>query len=212
MDLAQVLLLFIPLLISLTVHEAGHALVAYWGGDRTAYLGGQVSLNPVPHVKREPFGMVILPLIAIFMSQGQWTIGFASTPIDPLWAQAHPRRAALMALAGPVANLLLAALAFALLKVLKASGMDLYGPGTGAVVKIALMFLTLNVLLMVFNLIPIPPLDGASVLEGLLPRQIGPLLNLVRATPMFGIIGIVAAWKLMDVLYPPARDFVLGML
>src|SRR5512145_2951555 len=92
-------------LLSLTFHEAAHAWAARRGGDDTAYLGGQVTLDPRPHVRREPFGMVIFPILSYAMSHSM--LGWASTPFDPAWAQAHPRRAAAMSAAGPAANALL---------------------------------------------------------------------------------------------------------
>ena len=90
---------------SVTLHEASHAWAALRGGDPTAYLGGQVSIDPRPHMRREPFGMVILPLMGVVMAG--WPFGWASAPYDPEWARAHPRRAAWMSLAGPGANLAL---------------------------------------------------------------------------------------------------------
>src|SRR5690348_7572570 len=100
---------FIVFLFSTTLHEAAHAWAALRGGDLTAYHGGQVSLDPRPHIKREPFGMVVLPLVSA-LAFG-WPMGYASAPYDPDWARRHPRRAALMALAGPGANLLLVVVA-----------------------------------------------------------------------------------------------------
>ena len=94
---------YLVFVVSTTAHEASHALAAYVGGDRTAYLGGQVPLNPLPHIKREPFGMVIMPLLGAF-SYG-WPIGWASTPYDPRWEQRYPRRAAWMAAAGPAVTM-----------------------------------------------------------------------------------------------------------
>ena len=96
----------IVFVVSITAHEAAHALAAYVGGDPTAYQGGQVSLNPLPHMRREPFGMVLAPLLSTFTIG--FPIGWASTPYDPLWEERHPRRAAWMAAAGPAANLALA--------------------------------------------------------------------------------------------------------
>src|SRR6188474_1421801 len=97
-----------------------HALVALKLGDPTAYYGGQVTLSPIPHMKREPIGMLVLPLLTA-LTQG-WAIGWASAPYDPHWAARYPRRAALMAAAGPIGNLMLAGIAFVLLKVGLASG------------------------------------------------------------------------------------------
>src|SRR5215207_5965222 len=105
---------FLAFLFSTTVHEAMHAFVAWKGGDPTAYHGGQVSLSPIPHIRREPFGMLVVPLLTS-LTQG-WAIGWASTPYDPIWAVRHPTRAALMAAAGPAGNLLIALAAFLLIK------------------------------------------------------------------------------------------------
>src|SRR5438093_12390965 len=111
--LIQGLLWFAAFLLSTTVHEAAHALAALRGGDPTAYLGGQVSFSPIPHIRREPIGMLVVPLVTT-LTNG-WAIGWASTPYDPLWAARHSRRAATMAAAGPAANLLLTLTAFAAL-------------------------------------------------------------------------------------------------
>src|SRR5918997_3227863 len=119
-DLAMALLYFVVFLFSTTLHEAAHAWTALRLGDPTAYRGGQVSLDPVPHIRREPFGMVVLPLLSVMLSG--WPFGFASAPYDPAWAQRHPKRAAMMALAGPAANLLLVMGAGILLRALAAAG------------------------------------------------------------------------------------------
>ena len=94
---------YVVFLFSTTCHEAAHALAAKIGGDNTADLGGQVSLNPIPHIRRSPYGMVVFPLLSFFLLNGGM-IGFASAPYDPSWARRHPHRAALMALAGPATN------------------------------------------------------------------------------------------------------------
>src|SRR5947209_12732926 len=98
---------FFVFLFSTTLHEAGHALAALRLGDPTAYHGGQVTLSPFPHIRREPFGMVAVPLLSFVLSKGSWMMGWASAPYDPEWAHRYPKRAAIMALAGPAANLLL---------------------------------------------------------------------------------------------------------
>src|SRR5215472_11606299 len=100
---------YVVLLFSTTCHEGAHALAAKLGGDLTAFHGGQVSLDPLPHIRREPFGMVIFPVLSYVF--GGWMMGWASAPYDPLWAQRHPRRAAWMSLAGPGANFALALVA-----------------------------------------------------------------------------------------------------
>ena len=90
-------------LCSTVCHEAAHAWSALRLGDDTASRGGQVSLNPIPHVKREPMGMVVVPLLSWFAAG--WIMGWASAPYNAVWARLYPRRAAIMAAAGPAANL-----------------------------------------------------------------------------------------------------------
>ena len=111
---------YVVFLLSTTCHEAAHALVAKWGGDTTALEGGQVSLNPWPHIQREPFGMVVMPLIGI--ASGSGLIGWASAPYNPEWAMEHPKHAARMSLAGPVANFGIATLAGVLMRIGLAMG------------------------------------------------------------------------------------------
>src|SRR5438093_6086703 len=96
---------YVVFLLSLTCHEASPAFAAKLGGDLTAFHGGQVTLNPVPHMRREPFGMLLVPLLSYLL--GGWMIGWASAPYDPFWHSRYPRRAAWMSLAGPGANFLL---------------------------------------------------------------------------------------------------------
>ncbi|MBK8975976.1 MAG: site-2 protease family protein [Planctomycetes bacterium] len=222
------ILLFTVLVVSLTVHEAAHALVAMLGGDRTAYLGGQVTLNPIPHMRREPFGMLILPLIVIFGSGGSMCMGFAHAPIDPHWAARHPRRAALMSAAGPLSNFLLAGIAVLALmwmrdadlvrmsvvdhlSFVRASDGNDYVHAAGRILSV---FAFLNGILGVFNLFPWPPLDGAGVVEGLLPRQTGRFFESVRHQPTMMIVGILVVWYAMREIVPEIyfllRDWIGG--
>ncbi len=99
---------YVAFLFQLTCHEAAHALAANWGGDDTAARGGILTLNPLPHIQREPFGTVLVPALSLLLAG--WMVGWGSAPYDPLWQRRHPHRAAWMALAGPGANLLLAVL------------------------------------------------------------------------------------------------------
>jgi Zn-dependent protease len=224
----QSALLFVVLLVSLVVHEASHAAVALLGGDRTAYLGGQVTLNPIPHIQREPFGTVILPLLVLAMSEGTMILGYAHAPFDPVWAQRHPQRAALMSLAGPASNFLLFAVAFLGLKLMIAGDLVSAIPGREALLyvrppedggavyataKILSTFLFLNLLLGLFNLLPWPPLDGAGVVEGLGPRSVRRFYGHIRAQPIFALLGIFAAWRLLGLIFEPAlRTVVLDWL
>src|SRR5512145_2415581 len=156
-------------LLSLTCHEAAHAWAARRGGDDTAYLAGQVTLNPLPHVQREPIGTILVPLLTYFLGSHHWMLGWASAPYDPHWEARHPHRAAAMSAAGPAANLVLAIAAFVVLKIGLAGGwwvvpLDvtvdrLVAAPDGAVAalnglgRFLSIVLTLNVVLGVFNLI-----------------------------------------------------------
>jgi len=204
-------------LLSLTCHEAGHALVARWGGDDTAYLSGQVTLNPWPHIRREPMGTIVVPMLTYFFMG--WMMGWASAPYDPRWEDRHPTRAAAMSAAGPAANFLLFAIAFAILKVGLLAGVWVVpiadisidrlvtaGAGAAGVVDAAGRFLSvllgLNLILGVFNLMPFPPLDGASVLGGLV-APVRSLYQRLRAYPAVGFVGLIVAWRLFPPLIRP---------
>jgi len=223
-DPATGFLWFLAFLFSTTVHEAMHAWAAMRGGDLTAYHGGQVSLSPLPHIQREPIGMLVLPLLTA-LTQG-WAIGWASAPYDPYWAARYPKRAALMAAAGPVGNLILAATAFLLLKVGLTSGMfaapshvsfsgvvEATSAGVPEFAAALLsIFLMLNVLLFAFNLLPLPPLDGAAVLGLVLPRDKAIALQQFTHQPWIQILGIAIAWKFFPLLSRPLFAFVLALL
>jgi Zn-dependent protease len=219
------LLWFVVFLFSTTVHEAMHALAALRGGDDTAYLGGQVSLSPVPHIRREPIGMLVVPLLTAFTNG--WAIGWASTPYDPLWAARHPRRAAAMAAAGPAGNLLIALAAFGLMKaglsagwfvppdrvsfssLVAAAGDVGWITAAGQVLTVLLV---LNVLLCVFILLPVPPLDGGSAIGGLLPARAAVALQSFTQNPMFGLIGILVAWQVFPYMARPLFSAVIRLV
>jgi Zn-dependent protease len=219
LELAFGFLQYVVFLLSTTCHEASHSLAAKWGGDTTALEAGQVSLNPLPHIKREPFGMVIVPLLGIAFRSG--LIGWASAPYNPLWSQRHPRRAAWMSLAGPAANFSLALLAGILMRIGLAMGsfMPLYpspahivgavsqaGAADG-IATILSIFFSLNILLGFFNLIPFPPLDGYGVL-GLFTTEGGALRLQELRMKMggFSLLGLIIAWQLFNRAYPDLFD------
>jgi len=202
-----IILLFVTLIISLTVHEAAHALFALLGGDRTAYQAGQVTLNPIPHMRREPFGMVALPLLSLFLSGGTMCFGFAHAPIDARWAYHNPKKAALMSAAGPLSNVLLATLAFAVLWFIGKPESD----AANAIRRIASVFLLLNLLLAVFNVIPLPPLDGAGVVTGLWPRM-RRVYDAIQRIPYSGIVIFVLLIQVLPYLFWPVFDAVDRLL
>ena len=169
-DFAQAFISFIVLLFSLTVHETAHAFTADRLGDPTARLLGRISLNPLVHA--DPIGTVLFPLIALFT--GVPLIGWAKpVPVNVARLRHTRRDYVLVAAAGPASNLALALLAGIALRLIPVSPVTL--GETNVSVPIAMTLsraLLVNVLLAVFNMIPIPPLDGGNVLSGLLPRAI----------------------------------------
>ena len=223
-DLTSLALWYAALLFSLVCHEAAHAWAALRGGDPTAYHGGQVSLDPRPHIQREPFGTVVAPLLAF--AWGGWMIGWASTPYDPRWAAAHPRRAAWMALAGPAANALLVVAAALAIRVGIFAGVfdaplaiaaDRIAVGVaGGVWETLASFVSilfaLNLLLLVFNLIPVPPLDGSGALALVLPEATAFRVRLAFANPMWGFFGILVAWLAIRELFPPILAVAIQLL
>ena len=215
---------YVVFLLSTTCHEAAHALAAKLGGDLTAFHGGQVSLDPITHIRREPFGMVIFPILSFLA--GGWMMGWASAPYDPFWANQHPRRAAWMSLAGPGANFVLAALAALLIHVGiwthvlappdSASFTHIVAsvkPGAAGAASLLSVLFSLNLLLGVFNLLPVPPLDGFGALGLLLPEEAArKLQNLPRQMRGFSMIGLLIAWRLFDPLFDPVFTLALGAL
>jgi len=204
---------YVAFLFSTTCHEASHALVAKLGGDSTAALGGQVSLNPVPHIQREPWGMVVIPILALLFTGGM--IGWASAPFDPLWERRHPRRAALMALAGPAANYTLMLIAVIGLRVGSAAGWLHADPITHrpdfATVTL-LSFFSLNLLLGTFNLLPVPPLDGSSVIMLFMSESTAQrYLDWLRESA-YARLGLLVGLLAMRYLYAPVQDFATDLL
>lgn len=206
---------YLVFLFSLVAHEASHALAAWKLGDSTAYDGGQVTLDPTPHIKREPFGTVVVPLIA-FVSQG-WMIGWASAPYNRAWARLYPKRAALMALAGPSANLLIVIIAFGLMKAGLAA--DLFTTPLSvslqkvvvatepnwsyAAAQILSIAFSLNLILFLFNLVPLPPLDGSSIIKLVLPDGVQARYDDLVSHPAAAWGGIIAAWWLFPIVGVP---------
>ena len=214
-DPALALVYYVVFVFSVTLHEAAHAWAALRGGDPTAYHGGQVSLSPLPHMRREPIGMVLLPILTVIVSG--WPFGYASAPYDPLWADRHPRRAAWMALAGPAANLAIMAVAALVLRVGLGRGVflppesvffsqivvsnssDLASAGG---MLLSVLF-SMNLLLAVLNLIPVPPLDGAGALGLVLSEDTARRYQNFVTGSGLGIIGIVIAWQLVGKIFHP---------
>jgi Zn-dependent protease len=224
MELVLGITWYVALLVALTCHEAAHGFVALKLGDPTAYRRGQVTLDPVAHIRREPFGTVIMPIVSYVFAG--WMIGWASSPYDPYWARNNRKSAALMALAGPAANLILVVLAGLairagiLLGVFHAPESVTFeqvtaatSPGfaNSASVAISIVF-SLNLILLVFNLIPLPPLDGSEVLSLFLSDGSAERYTQLLQQPGSRIIGLIVAWWLLDVILNPIPPLALNTL
>ena len=177
-NFAQVFIAFVVLLFSLTIHEMAHAWTADRLGDPTARLLGRVSLNPLVHA--DLIGTVVFPLVALV--SGAPLIGWAKpVPVNIRRLRHERRDYVLVAAAGPASNLALAVGAAVILAAFPVSPVVLGEPNMSALVAAALRFVVwLNILLAVFNMLPIPPLDGGNVLSGLLPHRFAAMLNQVR--------------------------------
>jgi Zn-dependent protease len=223
LNLALATVWYAVFIVSLTFHEAAHAFAALKFGDPTAYYQGQVTLDPVPHIRRSPFGMVIVPIVSFIL--GGWMIGWASAPYDPYWADSNRRKAALMAMAGPAANfvlILLAALAIRagmLMGFFHAPEQITFsritsatpGPANAVSILISILF-SLNLVLLAFNLIPLPPLDGSSILTFFLSDQAARRYNAVIQEPQYRLIGLIIAWHMLDFILRPVHTIALNIL
>ena len=205
-DISSIVASIAIVLLSLTVHEAAHAWTADRLGDPTARLLGRVSLNPLVHI--DPIGTVLLPLIAAVSNFP--IIGWAKPVPVNTSRLGHPRRDfMLVAAAGPASNLVLALIAAVLFQVVPA-------PGFAArsqldFVDVLFMAATINIFLAVFNLVPIPPLDGGNVLAGLLPPSAAEVLDKLRPFGFIILYALMFTGILSSLIVPPAL-FLRGLL
>ncbi len=223
-NLAEGLLWYLAFMFSMVVHEASHALAALKLGDSTAYDGGQVTLDPVPHIKREPIGTIFVPIFSFLVSG--WMIGWASAPYDRDWARNYPDRSAMMALAGPLSNLMLVLLSGVAIRLgialdwfyapeyvdfthVTASYQD--GVLAGGAALLSILF-TLNVILCIFNLIPLPPLDGSGIVPLFISKEKAvSYMDFIHNTPLL-LIGLFIAWEIFGHIFDPIHTLSLNML
>ncbi len=205
LDFTQIATLFVLLIGSLTFHEAAHAWTANKLGDPTARILGRLSLNPAVHI--DVIGTIVFPLIALFT--GVPLIGWAKpVPVD-MRNLRHPRRDfAIVALAGPISNLILAAVGAIIFKAMP-------DPGSGAsgemIARVVILFVLINVLLAVFNMIPIPPLDGGNVLMGILPESMAVVIDKLRPWG-FMLLYVLMLTGLLSAMTMPVRNAILNWL
>ena len=210
-------------LLSTTLHEASHAYAAMLGGDLTGYHEGQVTLDPRPHIKREPFGMVLVPIFTFVT--GGWMLGWASVPFDTRWADRFPHRAGWMSLAGPAANLALVLLAGIGIHVGMSMGVldrpesidfstvtsALNGDYGFLASGLSILF-SLNLILFVFNLLPFPPLDGSGVILLFMSEERARKVQAIMHQPILALGGFLVAWHFFTEIYGPFFTFALNLL
>ncbi len=184
----------IPVLFAITVHEAAHGYVARMFGDNTAYVLGRVTLNPIKHI--DPIGTVVLPLgMALFTP---FIFGWAKpVPVD--WSSLrHPKRDMIwVAAAGPGVNLVMAILWAILFSVLQMVGVQ-----ERFFFEVAQAGVSVNLVIMALNLLPIPPLDGGRIVAGLLPHDLSNAYSRIEPFGLFIIVGLLVTGALSFVLQP----------
>jgi Zn-dependent protease len=204
-DLVSAVIPFLIVLLSLTIHEAAHAWTAFRLGDPTAKNLGRISLNPLVHI--DAIGTILLPLIAAVSNLP--IIGWAKpVPVDTRRLRDPRRDFMIVAAAGPVSNLLQAFAIAVLFHVLPLERLDLWNLHWPNVFRRAA---DINVLLAVFNMIPVPPLDGGNVLAGLLPPSGAVVIDRIRPYGFFLLYALMLTGVLSAIMRPVQR-FVLGWL
>ena len=187
----------IPVLFAITLHEAAHGYVARYFGDATAYLQGRISLNPIRHI--DPVGTILLPILTLWV--GGILFGWAKPVPVNFGALRNPKKDMLwVALAGPASNLFMAFGWALVAKLALASAGNNYF--AEPMLKMAQIGININIVLMVLNLLPLPPLDGGRIAVSLLPRQQGYQLSRLEPYGMFILIFLAVTPVLGWVLKP----------
>lgn len=197
----------LPVLFAITVHEVAHGWVARRFGDSTAFMLGRLTLNPVKHI--DPIGTLLVPGLLLMM--GGFMFGWAK-PVPVAWENLrNPKRdMAIVALAGPVANLLMAILWALLMKLglLLGGQLDML---SRPLVYMGAAGISINVMLMVLNLLPLPPLDGGRVMAGLLPDRLAHAYNRIEPFGFFILLGLLISGVLGYIMTPFVKIIQTGI-
>jgi len=202
-DLKRTVLLFVPLILSLAVHEFAHAWSAYKLGDDTAARAGRLTLNPFVHA--DLIGTIVFPLLGV-------PFGWAKpVPVDPSRFRRDVRMGtgmAITAAAGPVSNIILAILVTTLFALLARFAPEFLGQGNG-IRELLVTAIFLNVNLALFNFIPVPPLDGSRIVDGFMPLRLRPQWERLMA---FSPFLLIAVFMFAGRIISGPSNFVLGLL
>ena len=210
MDIANIIqtiaIYALPVLFAITVHEAAHGYVARHYGDNTAWMLGRVTLNPLKHI--DPVGTILMPLFLYVATSGAFLFGYAKPVPVRFDRLRHPKRDMIwVALAGPASNLIQALFWGALLYVLL--GLGLHEPFFLQMCKGGVL---VNIVMFVFNLFPLPPLDGGRVLTGLLPREAANALARVEPYGFFIVMALVVSGVVSSLWMRPLMNATYGLL
>ena len=206
MDWKRLIPAFMAYAVSLAFHESAHAWTAWKLGDPTGRIEGRITLNPIPHI--DPFGTILLPLMLWWSTNGQVMFGYAK-PVryNPYALRNGPIGSSMVAGAGPASNFLLAGIAALVLAFLVKTGAAHFEIGETFLVSLV----TVNVYLALFNLLPFPPLDGGTVVSGLLPRGLARAYGAIEPYGFVILIVLMATHVLNPLLYG-AHDAIVGPL
>ena len=214
-DLIQTVLIYaLPVLFSITVHEAAHGYAARYFGDYTATMLGRVTLNPIKHI--DPIGTILMPLLLYFSTSGAFLFGYAKpVPVNFSHLRRPKRDMIWVALAGPASNFVQAIAWALLLVVLLATNVE-----ERFFMEMARAGVLVNLVMWAFNLFPLPPLDGGRILVGLLPTKAAITFSriepygffIVLALVLLGIVGTVWLRPLMDIGYSVINTLISPLL
>ena len=206
-DWGQVALLVAVLVPSVILHEVSHGVVALWYGDDTAKQAGRLTLNPLPHI--DPFGTILLPLLLSLGGLGAF--GYAKpVPVRPNRLRDPRQHSLYVSLVGPAVNIVLAAMAVLVFRTFFSDG-PLLGPSLAA--RAVFFFGLVNVILAVFNLLPIPPLDGSAMVERVLPERWWPMWLRLRQWSMGILLLLVLALPgALGSIFRPVIQLYAGLL
>ncbi len=215
---------YVVFVFSTVLHEFAHVIVGLRLGGGLGAKDARLTLDPYYYMKREPFGMVVLPIV--FLLTSGMLIGWASVPYNPIWAMRYPKKAALMSLAGPLTNLLLAVVAIVLsffgvlLGIFEMGEYDSFShiivaSQSGLLNNIATLLsitVILNLSLFVFNMIPFYPLDGSSAIALILPPSLYTRFRMRIFNPQFHIFGMFISLMIFNMLIGPIYTVALRLI